>query len=41
LKMYYEVQGNNPHKPVLVLIHGGGSTITTSFGTILPMPEKK
>ncbi|MCK9410611.1 MAG: alpha/beta hydrolase [Bacteroidetes bacterium] len=47
LKMYYEIHlpdsqagGNNLHKPVLVLIHGGGSTITTSFGTILPMLTK-
>ncbi|MDD8018721.1 MAG: alpha/beta fold hydrolase, partial [Bacteroidota bacterium] len=40
LKMYYEVHGDNPHQPGLVLIHGGGSTITTSFGTILPMLAK-
>src|SRR3954468_19043830 len=33
LKMYYEIHGNG--KP-LVLLHGGGSTITTTFGTILP-----
>jgi pimeloyl-ACP methyl ester carboxylesterase len=34
LKMYYEVHGTgNP----LVLIHGGGSTIQTSFGRVLPM----
>jgi pimeloyl-ACP methyl ester carboxylesterase len=33
LKMYYEVQGNGFP---LVLIHGGGSTIGTSFGRILP-----
>ncbi len=35
INMYYEIhgQGNMP----LVLIHGGGSTIETSFGTILPL----
>jgi pimeloyl-ACP methyl ester carboxylesterase len=33
LKMYYEIYGQG--KP-LVLIHGGGSTIQTSFGTIIP-----
>jgi pimeloyl-ACP methyl ester carboxylesterase len=34
LKMYYEIHGEgNP----LVLIHGGGSTIQTSFGKILPL----
>jgi pimeloyl-ACP methyl ester carboxylesterase len=37
IKMYYEIHGEG--KP-LVLIHGGGSTITTSFGTILPMLAK-
>ena len=34
LKMYYEIYGEG--KP-LVLIHGGGSTIETTFGTILPL----
>jgi pimeloyl-ACP methyl ester carboxylesterase len=34
LKMYYEIHGNG--KP-LVLIHGGGSTIETTFGNILPL----
>jgi pimeloyl-ACP methyl ester carboxylesterase len=34
IKMYYEIHGEG--KP-LVLIHGGGSTIQTTFGTILPM----
>lgn len=33
LKMYYEIHGNG--KP-LVLLHGGGSTITSTFGRILP-----
>ena len=34
LKMYYEIHGSGTP---LVLIHGGGSTIQTSFGKILPM----
>jgi pimeloyl-ACP methyl ester carboxylesterase len=34
LKMYYEVHGKGGIP--LVLIHGGGSTIETSFGNILP-----
>ncbi|TCD01408.1 alpha/beta fold hydrolase [Pedobacter psychroterrae] len=34
LEMYYEVYGNG--KP-LVLIHGGGSTIQSNFGKMLPM----
>ena len=33
LKMYYEIYGQG--KPI-VLIHGGGSTIQTSFGKIIP-----
>ena len=33
LKMYYELHGNGYP---LVLIHGGGSTIGTTFGRILP-----
>jgi pimeloyl-ACP methyl ester carboxylesterase len=33
LKMYYEIYGQG--RP-LVLIHGGGSTIQTSFGRIIP-----
>ena len=33
LTMYYEIHGNGTP---LVLIHGGGSTIETSFGRILP-----
>jgi pimeloyl-ACP methyl ester carboxylesterase len=32
--MYYEVYGSGPIP--LVLIHGGGSTIETTFGNILP-----
>jgi pimeloyl-ACP methyl ester carboxylesterase len=34
IKMYYEIHGSG--KP-LVLIHGGGSTIETSFGRIIPL----
>jgi pimeloyl-ACP methyl ester carboxylesterase len=37
IKMYYEIHGEG--KP-LVLVHGGGSTIETSFSTILPMLAK-
>ena len=37
LKMYYEIYGNG--KP-LVLIHGGGSTIETSFGRVIPQLAK-
>ena len=38
IKMYYEIHGQG--KP-LVLIHGGGSTIQTTFGRIIPMLAKK
>nr|MBP7644455.1 alpha/beta hydrolase [Saprospiraceae bacterium] len=34
INMYYEIHGQG--KP-LVLIHGGGSTIETSFGRIIPL----
>lgn len=34
IKMYYEIHGA---ETPLVLIHGGGSTIQTSFGKILPL----
>ncbi len=37
LKMYYEIHGQG--KP-LVLIHGGGSTIQTSFGRVIPQFAK-
>ena len=38
INMYYEIHGKgNP----LVLIHGGGSTIGTTFGNILPLLAKK
>src|SRR5512133_2523636 len=38
LKMYYEIYGEG--KP-LVLIHGGGSTIQTTFGRIIPLLAKQ
>jgi pimeloyl-ACP methyl ester carboxylesterase len=38
IKMYYEIYGQG--QP-LVLIHGGGSTIETSFGRIIPMLARK
>ncbi len=37
INMYYELHGSG--KP-LVLIHGGGSTIETSFGRIIPLLSK-
>src|SRR5688572_2742407 len=37
LKMYYEIHGEGFP---LVLIHGGGSTIETTFGRVLPMLAK-
>jgi len=37
LNMYYEIHGQG--RP-LVLIHGGGSTIETSFGNIIPLLAK-
>ena len=37
LRIYYEIHGApDPAHPPLVLLHGGGDTITTSFGQILP-----
>lgn len=38
LKMYYEIHGEG--KLPLVLIHGGGSTIETTFGNILSLFAK-
>jgi pimeloyl-ACP methyl ester carboxylesterase len=36
LRIYYEIHGTaKPGRPPLVLLHGGGDTITTSFGQIL------
>src|SRR6266550_4588434 len=37
LRMYYEIHGpTNSAQPPLVLLHGGGDTIETSFGHLLP-----
>jgi pimeloyl-ACP methyl ester carboxylesterase len=37
LQVYFEIHGAaHPGKPPLVLLHGGGDTIQTSFGQILP-----
>ncbi len=38
IKMYYEIYGKG--KP-LVLIHGGGSTIQTTFGRVIPLLASK
>jgi pimeloyl-ACP methyl ester carboxylesterase len=38
IKMFYEIHGQG--KP-LILIHGGGSTIQTTFGRIIPMLARK
>jgi hypothetical protein len=41
LEMYYEIHGSTSGKsPPLVLLHGGGSTIETSFGKVLPFFAK-
>src|SRR4051812_41281211 len=40
IKMYYEIYGGNDGMPV-VLIHGGGSTIQSNWGAILPILSKK
>jgi len=38
LRLYYEIHGPaNPAHPPLVLLHGGGDTIKTSFGRLLPL----
>jgi alpha/beta hydrolase fold len=38
LQMYYEIHGAaHPARPPLVLLHGGGDTIQTSFGHVLPL----
>ncbi|MBO9201017.1 MULTISPECIES: alpha/beta fold hydrolase [Niastella] len=36
IKMYYEIHGESSLMP-LVLIHGGGSTIPSNWGTVLPL----
>lgn len=38
INMYYEVHGEGSP---LVLIHGGGSTLHTTFGRIMPLLAKK
>nr|WP_295922359.1 alpha/beta hydrolase [uncultured Dyadobacter sp.] len=38
IKMYYEIYGEGAP---LVLIHGGGSTIETTFGRIIPMLARR
>jgi pimeloyl-ACP methyl ester carboxylesterase len=36
LKLYYEMHGGGDGRtPPLVLLHGGGSTIETTFGRVL------
>ena len=41
IKMYYELHGTAvANHPALVLLHGGGSTIQTTFGRILPALTK-
>lgn len=41
LRMYYEIHGDgHREKPPLVLLHGGGSTIDTTFGRVLPLLAK-
>jgi len=38
LRMYYEVHGAaRAEKAPLVLVHGGGSTIETNFGALIPL----
>lgn len=38
LRLYFEIHGvTNAARPPLVLLHGGGDTIGTSFGQILPL----
>jgi pimeloyl-ACP methyl ester carboxylesterase len=41
LKLYYEIHGRPAKDGVpLVLLHGGGSTIETSFGKLIPLLSK-
>lgn len=38
LRLYYEIHGSaNPTQPPLVVLHGGGDTIETSFGHVLAL----
>lgn len=39
IKMYYETYGEDADTP-LVLIHGGGSTIQSNFGKVIPVFSK-
>src|SRR5256885_13813076 len=42
LNLYYEIHGKPAQGGVpLVLLHGGGSTIGTSFGKLIPLVSKK
>jgi len=42
LQLYYEVHGAaHPDQPPLVLLHGGGDTIETSFGHVLPAASRE
>src|SRR4051812_3760084 len=41
LRLYYETHGQpDPNHPPLILLHGGGSTIDSTFGRILPQLAK-
>src|SRR5262245_49419797 len=42
LQLYYEIYGQaDPARPPLVLLHGGGDTIKTSFARVLPALASK
>ncbi len=42
LRLYYEIHGKPAQGGVpLLLLHGGGSTIGTSFGKLIPLVSKK